>query len=400
MNNENLAAFSEESLPATQAFPETGQNREIVFSGPGEGAPNSDRMIDTATKNRSLNRNTASQEIGLPMERYKPRPSRSRATKIEENPEIDYSVRPEKAAKKKSRRSRTIGVELARELEVQENRGVHVLETSPPVYTGAVPASITETQSTKPPKKRKNSKSEPDELASLARTGRDVVAKGKEISVRIPKAPQVVVNRVTDEEKAHTEAHDDVLLPNLTESLDSVESGNGRAGERDIIAVNGTKRKRRKTSETMAVEDPVPADGISVPEPTKEKKRGRGRPRLRPKTPVPDDPKEGLPRDGTPNGDGGRSAEPESFTPATKGPIGDHPELQPELAPSEAKIAKESPKISSAKDEGQMSRNETPKKQIQPANPKHSPLSKGKVPFRVGLSKRARIAPLLKMVKK
>jgi hypothetical protein len=32
--------------------------------------------------------------------------------------------------------------------------------------------------------------------------------------------------------------------------------------------------------------------------------------------------------------------------------------------------------------------------------PNHSPISKGKVPFRVGLSKRARIAPLLKVMKK
>jgi len=44
--------------------------------------------------------------VGLPKERYKPRPSRRRATEVAEEP-IDYSVVPEKAAK--SKRSKTTG---------------------------------------------------------------------------------------------------------------------------------------------------------------------------------------------------------------------------------------------------------------------------------------------------
>jgi hypothetical protein len=44
--------------------------------------------------------------VGLPKERYKPRPSRRRATEVAEEP-VDYSVVPEKAAK--SKRSKTMG---------------------------------------------------------------------------------------------------------------------------------------------------------------------------------------------------------------------------------------------------------------------------------------------------
>ena len=47
--------------------------------------------------------------VGLPKERYKPRPSRRRATETTEEP-IDYSVVPEKAAKIK--RSKTVGADL------------------------------------------------------------------------------------------------------------------------------------------------------------------------------------------------------------------------------------------------------------------------------------------------
>lgn len=43
---------------------------------------------------------------------------------------------------------------------------------------------------------------------------------------------------------------------------------------------------------------------------------------------------------------------------------------------------------------------ETPKKELKKGSDQHSPLQSGKVPYRVGLSKRTRIAPLLKMIRK
>lgn len=45
--------------------------------------------------------------IGLPKEQYKPRPSRSRSTRIVEDNSIDYSKRPEKAATSKLKRRKT-----------------------------------------------------------------------------------------------------------------------------------------------------------------------------------------------------------------------------------------------------------------------------------------------------
>ena len=71
--------------------------------------------------------------VGLPKERYKPRPSRRRATETTEEP-IDYSVVPEKAAKAK--RSKTIG------------GGLDAPEHQPPVK-GKLP-SLSSTRKTKP----------------------------------------------------------------------------------------------------------------------------------------------------------------------------------------------------------------------------------------------------------
>ena len=59
--------------------------------------------------------NSDDQAIGLPREKYVPRPSRRRATQIIEDP-IDYSVRPEKAAKAK--RTKTTGTSTAAEGQV------------------------------------------------------------------------------------------------------------------------------------------------------------------------------------------------------------------------------------------------------------------------------------------
>jgi hypothetical protein len=43
---------------------------------------------------------------------------------------------------------------------------------------------------------------------------------------------------------------------------------------------------------------------------------------------------------------------------------------------------------------------QTPRKAPQKGPDKHSPLNSGKVPYRVGLSKRAKIEPLLRILKK
>jgi hypothetical protein len=46
--------------------------------------------------------------VGVPLEQYKPRPSRSRSLKLNMEQSIDYSQRPERVAKK-TRRTRTTG---------------------------------------------------------------------------------------------------------------------------------------------------------------------------------------------------------------------------------------------------------------------------------------------------
>jgi len=52
--------------------------------------------------------------IDLPEERYKPRPSRSRSARVIEEEPIDYSIRPEKAARLRAKRNKTSGESTGR----------------------------------------------------------------------------------------------------------------------------------------------------------------------------------------------------------------------------------------------------------------------------------------------
>ncbi|TKA33693.1 hypothetical protein B0A50_00529 [Salinomyces thailandicus] len=79
----NTAAFEPENLPDVGQ-----QTSKESFRAGRKTVQDSERDL----------RNSDDIAVGLPAERYKPRPSKRRATTIDEEP-IDYSVRPERAAK-------------------------------------------------------------------------------------------------------------------------------------------------------------------------------------------------------------------------------------------------------------------------------------------------------------
>jgi hypothetical protein len=91
--------------------------RDVAAPSLPEPTPASTETKQKAARGRKLKVQEESSEplnsddiaVGLPKERYKPRPSRRRATETTEEP-IDYSVVPEKAARAK--RSKTIGGDL------------------------------------------------------------------------------------------------------------------------------------------------------------------------------------------------------------------------------------------------------------------------------------------------
>jgi hypothetical protein len=162
----------------------------------------------------------------------------------------------------------------------------------------------------------------------------------------------------------------------------------------DLLDAPNGKPKRRKT--TLDQPWPVQENAATLPTPTTEKKRGRGRPR---KEVMPSTLSETIQEQDE------DEAQEDSILQQT----------QPKVTPSvETSIAKETYKpakdttphvteppysIPSSKPKpGEASH--TPERLQKTATGSYSPLSKGKVSYRVGLSKRARIAPLLRVMKK
>lgn len=107
----NASPIVEIPLQRSRRAPDSDGEAEVK----GRAARESKRI---AKEEDSEALNSDDKAIGLPKERYQPRPSRRRATQVIEEP-IDYSVIPEKAAKVK--RTKTVGarstVELSRELD-------------------------------------------------------------------------------------------------------------------------------------------------------------------------------------------------------------------------------------------------------------------------------------------
>ncbi|GAB7346806.1 hypothetical protein MBLNU459_g1904t1 [Dothideomycetes sp. NU459] len=90
---------------SVSAIGSSGQRKELASSGEKRSQPRSSAVKQDRLP---ISDHLGSDEIaaiGLPKEQYKPRPSRSRSAQIVED--IDYSVRPEKAARVK--RTRTTG---------------------------------------------------------------------------------------------------------------------------------------------------------------------------------------------------------------------------------------------------------------------------------------------------
>lgn len=120
----NLGASKEETTPKHQSSPRVEIAVEAVDAEtPVAPAPTSMQQTTKGRKRKAQNDSTDlpnSDEIavGLPEERYVPRPSRRRATQMPEEP-IDFSVRPEKAAKIK-RTKTTVAATKDYSLETRE----------------------------------------------------------------------------------------------------------------------------------------------------------------------------------------------------------------------------------------------------------------------------------------
>lgn len=287
---------------------------------------------------------------GLPKEQYQPRPSRSRSNRNGEElvvPE-DFSKRPEVLAKKKaSKRRKTTA--LARpspkvEIEDDDDEDQDLLalppRTSEKAKSAVEPVVLIPSEKDQPEEHAKAPMNDeqplPDEAHSPAKAPHSSPPKKKRGRPRKP----------TKEQEAATEPpKEDQLRPTDDDDDD------------DLPALSDSTKKSRKGR---------PLDPNTDTDPTTKSRTKRT---ANPTTPaiVPDAP-----------------------------PLPPTHELDPHLSKTEANRRPPPP-----------SKVDPPSLTTPPKTPpaakgpdKHSPLNSSKVKFRVGLSKRARIEPLLKMVRK
>ncbi|KAF2120464.1 hypothetical protein BDV96DRAFT_564884 [Lophiotrema nucula] len=387
--------------------------------------------------------------IGLPKEQYKPRPSRSRSLRVLDETPVDYSIAPEKAARRKLKRSKTIaepqGAAVAptpqkvRQIcdmgftpsttqralkrnhgDVSQTVNWLVNNLSPDMEDELAPprsSRIKEQQQ----KKNSTKKSLPSQVADEPHTE---ILSANNPEQTIPVGANSDTNRVDTEtakeavidlvspskpmQSQETTKHPKVIIPTpqskgKTKQPDPEEPLKVTASQK-LDLLDGTqsrKPKRRKTT----FDNPEPTfeelrSEIPDPEPPKEKKRGRGRPR---KAQGPTKSSETITEEA---GDDVSSRNPaqekqeadvlqekDVNMPAkalSTSKDGDIEDIQETLSAS-------TPPRKTTPAPKEVSK--TPQKQLKAGTP-HSPLSKGKVTYRVGLSKRARIAPLLRVMKK
>ncbi|KAF2239918.1 hypothetical protein EV356DRAFT_4141 [Viridothelium virens] len=394
------------------------QSGEEVDREQAPGKPPSRNATDLSQANLSSDEVA----IGLPKEQYKPRPSRSRSARVEEGP-IDLSVRPERVSRNRRRKTTDADAEFAK------NHNDSASKLASIVSTGFSPSRAKE---------------------ALRELQGDVERAVDRLCRRPPSSTQDSLNGEIsldrpDENRSNAPQHypaanHEIRLDlnigpatgKVATSLSHVEitPGTDRRSPRSSVSSKqgSRKAKRRKpthfdesripsemqdsednsTGENQKISDPgtnthSAADDAqqatkgsrrSDPPPTK---RGRGRPR--------------KVRDQSSRGDKSEQQDGNEVATSANEPL-------KEVQVNARTLMKES---SPAKEESQKITPDRPATEESPveltlptvaitttaekAEPdrspaQRSPAGKGKVTYRVGLSRRARIAPLLKMVKK
>ncbi|KAI9745767.1 MAG: hypothetical protein M1835_002563 [Candelina submexicana] len=333
--------------------------------------------------------------IGLPKEQYKPRPSRSRSIRNADSlvETVDFSKRPEAQARARIKRSKTLG---------------------------ATPKANSSTDLSS------NSSDKLEESKTI-----EIATKVKRKKIgdpeKVPEAQQHPAEIVTEDETIHDSIVSEALAPDKATAELEIEHEHHTLPEQaySIEALQGEQQG--------SVQHPEPADQPttndsrlpeSLPEAQKEAEmisipKPRGRPRKTSQAP------KARKRRKTEDSPNHPSEEPTTKE-TTNPPIVTHnhpPNSLLALAEIDGNLAPTKPlnPIPTTTPENKPTENGsrstpsppqppseilTPKKRPPTTSSsgkgpdKHSPLNSGKVPYRVGLSKRARIEPLLRVVKK
>ncbi|KAF2131495.1 hypothetical protein P153DRAFT_383598 [Dothidotthia symphoricarpi CBS 119687] len=364
--------------------------------------------------------------IGLPEEQYKPRPSRSRSLKVNAQEPIDYSVKPEKATRARRRKTTNEAGSMEIQATPQKVQQICDMGFSPTTTKRALKQNngdITQTiewlvtnridhdelapQNSPKSKSKSKGKNPPPvtqpESVSHATFVQDEESKifhPEEVAKNIPSESDIEHNRVgsvfnaegTPDAAQSKSPKVQVVIAKKSPKISSPQRSS-------LVDAPNKKPKRRKT--TLDQPESTPEEPIA-PKATTEKKKGRGRPKKAAKSAistefVQEEQEEVMQK--KQQASVLQSIEPNTNPPKRKSDVDpsvvqtlnderipERPEVEPLTPPPALKVIS-GPVVSG-----------TPDKSTKPAS--RSPVNKGKVPHRVGLSKRARIAPLLRILKK
>jgi hypothetical protein len=379
--------------------------------------------------------------IGLPIEQYKPRPSRSRSLKVDTQESVDYSVRPEKPPRTSKRRKTThVAISPASTPGNPSSTPEKVQQICDMGFTpgttksalkrnnGDVTQSIDwlinngigedELAPHNIPKRKPTSRALKTDQATSAVESHKPVSPNQGAELHIAEVPYMNNPRMEDDLGSPKDAtNNTVLSSNNGAHMTTVHTKNSRVQvlipmkspqpksmkEPDLLIAPSKKAKRRKTTSDLP-EPQANGEVSTVPRVTTEKKKGRGRPKKVPNAAAAIEIVQELSEEKHPREAAGGVLQTIEVNTTTPKPIQDHLE-------EAIDTPKEQPAYIADKGQDQHLASKTPSNKVAPSPSSHtldptvklssnSPVTKGKVPHRVGLSRRQRIAPLLRIMKK
>ena len=310
--------------------------------------------------------------VGLAKEQYQPRPSRSRAHRADDEflLEVDFSKRPEAVAKAKNKRRRTTGghVPVHEDAKTEDLPELALDESEASLKARNKRLKATACQSLQ---------TEDATVADLPQNGIDDLVKDDEKKKTLEptqKADQAAIVNAVDADMPQGDVHEDNKPAAKTEEPKKKRGRPRKKTAEDFAEPSNDEAPAAPIAKPMEIEKPIkPPPAMKAAE---RRKTDEPHAQISEERVISDDEDPLQTQTETPS-NGKLDALVFDANKSKLGPL-DSPPRHPQAAPPV----------------------QTPPNQAQKGPDKHSPLNSGKVPYRVGLSKKARIEPLLKVMRK
>jgi len=316
--------------------------------------------------------NSEDRAIGLPAEQYKPRPSRSRSVRTSADKQELLPLPAEKVRKVRQKRSKTTdgndlsGEAVLRTMGFSNSQSSKALQEAQGIVEVAI-NNLLENKST-PSSTKRNHRSHAKMLSEDKGQAQAIEIKDRALEGPLESTIAVVditqgVQHLAGEVLSGSEHKTGAESTAADEQIIVVKPLKGRGRPKKVQNPPKVVLQDQTVGENIADNAPGPVSASdSKPEepPTEQRTRGRSKRPLK-----------GF--GGEVPKDVGKQITAETLD------VEPTPEVQPEPIPSEKPL---------------------PEKPLKTDKKPHSPINKGKVPYKLGLSKRARVEPLLRRIKK